>query len=87
MWYKKSRENWVQLGDRNTKFFHTQTLVRRKKNKIDGLFLEGGAWCIDPKMLKDEVVRFYKNLFFLKVTQILRLVMRSICLRFLKRKV
>lgn len=27
--YPKSRENWVKLGDRNTSFFHTQTIVRR----------------------------------------------------------
>jgi hypothetical protein len=30
LWYQKLRENWVKLGDRNTSFFHTQTLVRRK---------------------------------------------------------
>jgi len=23
LWYQKSRENWVKLGDRNTSFFHT----------------------------------------------------------------
>ncbi|XP_019433194.1 PREDICTED: uncharacterized protein LOC109340077 [Lupinus angustifolius] len=37
LWYQKSRENWVQFGDRNTKFFHMQTIVRRKRNKIHGL--------------------------------------------------
>ena len=63
LWYQKSQENWFQLGDRNTKFFHTQTLVRRKRNKIHGLFLEGGVWCTDPEILEEEAVRFYKNLF------------------------
>jgi len=46
LWYQKSRENWVKLGDRNTSFFHTQTLVRRKRNKIQGLFLVHCQWNI-----------------------------------------
>ena len=40
LWFQKSREQWVKFGDRNTKFFHVQTLVRRKHNKIHGLFLK-----------------------------------------------
>ena len=63
LWFQKSRENWAQLGDQNTKFFHTQTLVRRKKNKIHGPFLEGGAWCTDLELLEGETIWFYKNLF------------------------
>ena len=43
LWYKKSRKNWVQFGDRNTKFFHTQTIVRRQRNRIHSLFLEREA--------------------------------------------
>ncbi|XP_072066711.1 uncharacterized protein [Arachis hypogaea] len=39
LWFQKSREQWVKFGDRNTKFFHVHTLVRRKHNKIHGLFL------------------------------------------------
>jgi hypothetical protein len=37
LWYQKSREKWVKFGDRNNKFFHTQTIIRRKRNKIQGL--------------------------------------------------
>lgn len=48
LWYQKSRENWVHFGDRNTKFFHAQTIVRRKRNKIHGLYVEDGTWCTDP---------------------------------------
>ena len=33
-WALKSRVGWVVEGDRNTKFFHTSTIIRRRFNKI-----------------------------------------------------
>ena len=33
-WALKSRVGWVVKGDRNTKFFHTTTLVHKRYNKI-----------------------------------------------------
>ena len=46
-WFQKSREQWVRLGDRNTRFFHMQTVMRRKRNKIHGLFMDDGSWSTD----------------------------------------
>ena len=51
LWYQKSRERWVKLGDRNTSFFHSQTIVRRKRNRIHGLFLDDGRWITDDAEL------------------------------------
>ena len=68
LWYQKSRENWVRFGDRNTNFFHTQTMVRRKRNRIHGLFLDDGSWVTDDVILREEARRFYQKLFSSKVT-------------------
>lgn len=62
LWFQKSREKWVRYGNKNTKFFHTQTVIRRRKNRIVGLNIEG-VWCSDSETLKREANSFFKQLF------------------------
>ncbi|PNX92520.1 ribonuclease H, partial [Trifolium pratense] len=63
LWFQKSREKWIKFGDRNTKFFHAQTVIRRKRNKIHGITLPCGAWCTDDTILQEEAKKIFKNLF------------------------
>lgn len=35
--YQQSREDWIKPGDRNTRFYHTSTLVKRSRNNIKAL--------------------------------------------------
>ena len=63
IWFQKSREKWVKLGDRNNSFFHAQTMVRRKRNKVEGLHIAGDIWCTDPHILEREACSFFKKLF------------------------
>lgn len=66
LWYQKSREQWIKLGSRNTRFFHTQIVVRRKRNKIHGLHISSEAWYTEPELPQEEAVKFFKNLFCMK---------------------
>ncbi|XP_072058201.1 uncharacterized protein [Arachis hypogaea] len=34
LWLQKSRQNWIVDGDRNTRYYHTKTAIRKKKNRI-----------------------------------------------------
>jgi hypothetical protein len=43
-WSVKSRYNWLIQGDRNTAFFHSSTLVRRKRNRILSIKDNMGNW-------------------------------------------
>ena len=54
IWFQKSCEDWIRSGYRNTKFFHTQTIVRRHRNSIHNLKLDDGTWCSDANILKAE---------------------------------
>lgn len=42
-WFQNSREKWINLGNKNIKNFHTQTVIRRKRNNIHGLHLPNGV--------------------------------------------
>ena len=63
LWYQKSREKWVVLGDRNTKYYHTSTIVRRKRNKIEMLKDDDGRWIDHPEELEKLAINYYKRLY------------------------
>ncbi|KAM2502553.1 hypothetical protein ACFX1W_033092 [Malus domestica] len=62
-WKLKSRNQWMKEGDKNTKFFHAQTMKRRRCNKIVGLEDEQGNWCTGPGEVDEIAVRYFRNLF------------------------
>ena len=49
----------MKLEDRNTSFF-PHTLVRRKRNKIQGLFLDNGQWSTDDVIVQAEAINYFK---------------------------
>lgn len=52
LWFKKSRDNWVELDNKNTIFFHTQTVIKRsrRRNKITSLMIKD-TQCDDDSVL------------------------------------
>ncbi|KAB5545180.1 hypothetical protein DKX38_013292 [Salix brachista] len=62
-WKQKSRNSWLKEGDRNTHFFHLSTIIRRRKNKIEGLQNTNGDWVSDMCGMKDIVVNYFQELF------------------------
>lgn len=63
IWFQKSREKWIHLGDRNTKYFHTSTVIRRRRNRIEALKDDEGRWIHDSTELEKMAVAYYKRLY------------------------
>lgn len=62
-WRQKSRVTWLKEGERNTRFFPTSKLIRRRRNTISQLKLADGSWCDDVMTLKVEARQFYFQLY------------------------
>lgn len=62
-WYQKSRSKWIMDGDRNTKYYHSKTVIRRRRNKIITLRDGNGNWLENQEQLRDFVGNFYRELF------------------------
>lgn len=63
LWYQKARENMVRFGNRNTTYFHTHTIIRRKRNNILRLKINDGSWCDDSQVLRREIQNYFQSLF------------------------
>ncbi|XP_061350985.1 uncharacterized protein LOC133296046, partial [Gastrolobium bilobum] len=62
-WFQRSKLNWFALGDRNSRFFHSVTVARRRRNHIDTLKNSKGVWIGDQQVLMEMVVSFFENLY------------------------
>ncbi|KAK5803817.1 hypothetical protein PVK06_031466 [Gossypium arboreum] len=63
LWKQKAWCDWFQLGDCNTKFYHSQTIKRRKFNRITSLCLDNEDWCSDQDILQSNAVEFFERLY------------------------
>ena len=60
-WKLRSKQNWLEEGDTNTKFFHTIATHRAKKNRINSLEING-VLTNNIVDIKAHVVEYYKDL-------------------------
>ena len=63
MWRQKSRELWLQYGERNTKFFHLFIIIQRRKNSIDNIKNNNGDWISYAKLIRKYFHDGFKELF------------------------
>lgn len=59
---QKSRVDWMRYGDRDTKFFSTSTLVRKRRNKIETVQVANGYCVVEGEALMNMLVDYFLEL-------------------------
>uniref|UniRef100_A0A803P621 Reverse transcriptase domain-containing protein n=1 Tax=Cannabis sativa TaxID=3483 RepID=A0A803P621_CANSA len=62
-WQQRSRIDWLQLGDQNTKFFHSKASARKAKNKIKFLQTEGGLRVTSKHDMAEAIQDYFEGIF------------------------
>ncbi|XP_010421775.1 PREDICTED: uncharacterized protein LOC104707173 [Camelina sativa] len=62
-WYLKSRNRWMRVGDKNTKYFHAQTKQRQARNQITGLYDKHNVWSTEDAAICNTAVSYFEDLF------------------------
>ncbi|KAI9112067.1 hypothetical protein K1719_016963 [Acacia pycnantha] len=62
-WWQRSRIAWLTSGDRNSKFFHLTTVIRRTRNAILSIKDGNGLWTRDKKVINHMFTDYFTNLF------------------------
>ena len=63
MWHQQSRMQWMMLGDRNTRYFHSKALDRKRKNAISRIMDENGIWHETKEGIANVVVYYFEKLY------------------------
>ncbi|KAH9788525.1 reverse transcriptase domain-containing protein [Citrus sinensis] len=58
LWWQKSRKDWIMHGDRNTRFFHQKTIVRRRRNRIEAIQDSSGNWLYNEEEIRNHAMGF-----------------------------
>ena len=63
LWFQRSKIFWAKFGDRNSKFFHSHALQRKRKNLIRKLMDSNGRVVEDNEDIAECLMQYYQNLF------------------------
>ncbi|XP_010472440.1 PREDICTED: uncharacterized protein LOC104752070 [Camelina sativa] len=62
-WKTKSRETWLQIGDKNTAYFHGSVKYKRLKNRLVSLIDKNGVECFEEGSKGDIAAEYFSQLF------------------------
>jgi hypothetical protein len=62
-WKQRAKINWLQNGDRNTKFFNAYANQRKKRNQISKIIDKDGRLCSSKEDIEEAFISFRKELF------------------------
>lgn len=61
-WKQKSRETWLEDGDRNTIFFHNNVKMKRVVNKITQITNENDHIIMEQNLIAEDATKYFENI-------------------------
>lgn len=77
-WRQRSRVQWLQEGNRNTKFFHNKATQRRKKNTIESLVDDHGTKHEEQQRIEQLIVDYFSQIYTSSNPQNLEPIMEAV---------
>uniref|UniRef100_A0A803PPX6 RNase H type-1 domain-containing protein n=1 Tax=Cannabis sativa TaxID=3483 RepID=A0A803PPX6_CANSA len=62
-WKQRSKQFWLNSGDKNSKYFHSVASSRKRNNNISQLQDNNGRWLNWDSGLEHVITRYFQNLF------------------------
>ncbi|XP_012851547.1 PREDICTED: uncharacterized protein LOC105971242 [Erythranthe guttata] len=62
-WRQRNRVQWIQEGDRNTRFFHSKATIRRRTNRVDRLKDTEGIWKEKDEDTENIISNYFEHIF------------------------
>ncbi|KAI9113014.1 hypothetical protein K1719_015946 [Acacia pycnantha] len=62
-WWQRSRIAWLTSRDKNSKFFHLTTVIKRRRNSILCIKDENGMWTRDKHIINHLFTDYFTTLF------------------------
>jgi len=62
-WKQRAKENWLQFGDRNSKFFHACANQKHSRSKIQNIDDINGRNCSTKETIEEAFVGYFSDLF------------------------
>ena len=62
-WRQRAKENWLHDGYRNTKYFHTYTSQKQRRNRINHIVDRLGRNCENEDSVEQAFVDYFQDIF------------------------
>ena len=81
-WKQRSRQLWLELGDRNTGYFHASTKARRARNRITTIEDHEGLPVYENGKIAEVISNYFSNIFTSSNPLLLTLLLKRCLLAF-----
>jgi DNA-directed RNA polymerase specialized sigma54-like protein len=63
MYRQRARQDWLTVGDQNTRFFHNRAAHQKRKNTVCALRRDDGTLCNTNEGMREMAQAFYHSMY------------------------